>query len=165
MKLESKVHMSHTSYGIGGKIHQRTKWISFPPVMHTRHDSAQMSKPSLNQKTQYLLVHRFLYYFLKMILYRLTCSIKLRTASAGLGKPWAEVALWTPPEIGVLNSPALVLPPVPLPSVVGDDSIFGESSKLFLWVGFGLGLVLAFRMWKKASQHNRSSHFEYPFTN
>lgn len=44
-----------------------------------------------------------------------TCSIKLRTAKAGLGKPWAEVALWTPPEIGVLKSPARVPPPDPLP--------------------------------------------------
>jgi hypothetical protein len=47
--------------------------------------------------------------------HNVTCSIKLRTAKAGLGKPWAEVALWTPPEIGVLKSPALVPPPEPLP--------------------------------------------------
>lgn len=35
------------------------------------------------------------------------CSIKFRTAKAGGGKPWANVALCTPPEIGVLNRPAL----------------------------------------------------------
>nr|GMC73031.1 hypothetical protein Iba_chr03bCG17150 [Ipomoea batatas] len=33
----------------------------------------------------------------------------------GFGKPWAEVALCTPPDIGVLKSPALVPPPTVLP--------------------------------------------------
>ena len=36
-----------------------------------------------------------------------TCSIKLRTAKAGGGKPCAKVALCTPPDIGVLNKRAL----------------------------------------------------------
>lgn len=31
----------------------------------------------------------------------------MRTAKAGGGKPWAKVALCTPPDIGVLNKPAL----------------------------------------------------------
>jgi len=31
----------------------------------------------------------------------------LRTAKAGGGRPWAKVALCTPPDIGVLNRPAL----------------------------------------------------------
>ena len=93
MKLESKVHMSHTSYGIGGKIHQRTKWISFPPVMHTRHDSTQMSKAGLNQETQNVISLRIPIMILENDINGLTCSIKLRTANAGLGKPWAEVAL------------------------------------------------------------------------
>nr|GMC71517.1 hypothetical protein Iba_scaffold33694CG0040 [Ipomoea batatas] len=34
---------------------------------------------------------------------------------SGFGKPWAEVALCTPPDIGVLKSPALVPPPTVLP--------------------------------------------------
>lgn len=33
--------------------------------------------------------------------------MRLRTAWAGWGRPWADVALWTPPEIGVLKRPAL----------------------------------------------------------
>lgn len=90
-----------------------------------------------------------------------TCSIRLRTANAGLGKPCADVALWTPPEIGVLKSPALD-PPVPLPDPAGVDAVFGASSKLLL--GLWVGLVLAFRMWKKPSQQSWSSHFIHSFT-
>ena len=40
--------------------------------------------------------------------------MRLRTAKAGGGKSWTAVALCTPPEIGVLNRPALE-PPVLLP--------------------------------------------------
>lgn len=29
------------------KIHEGTKWIAFPTVVHPRHNSTQMSKPSL----------------------------------------------------------------------------------------------------------------------
>lgn len=80
---------------------------------------------------------------------QLTCSIKLRTAKAGLGKPWAEVALCTPPEIGVLKSPALVPPPDPPGVVIVDhdisigDGSYWSSSELSEWVKF------SFRM-KKA---------------
>lgn len=33
------------------------------------------------------------------------CSIRLRTASAGGGRPWEIVALFTPPLSGVLSRP------------------------------------------------------------
>ena len=57
-----------------------------------------------------------------------TCSIRLRTAKAGRGKPWAEVALWTPPEIGVLKSPALVPPPAPLDWGCIGVFVFGDTA-------------------------------------
>lgn len=66
-----------------------------------------------------------------------TCSIRLRTAKAGRGKPWAEVALCTPPEIGVLKSPARVPPPATIPPGAGRGmSTFSASSTSFplLWV-------------------------------
>ena len=54
--------------------------------------------------------------------------MRLRTAKAGLGRPCAEVALCTPPDIGVLKRPALV----PLPDgAVRDASTFKRSFAFF----------------------------------
>ncbi|KAF5816926.1 hypothetical protein HanRHA438_Chr02g0048291 [Helianthus annuus] len=67
--------------------------------------------------------------------------MRLRTAKAGLGKSWTEVALCTPPEIGVLNSPALVpLPPPPppppppaAPALLLSDVLFSrDAGKVFV---------------------------------
>ena len=56
--------------------------------------------------------------------------MRLRTAKAGLGRPCAEVALCTPPDIGVLKRPALV--PLPLADgTVRDTSTFGSSFAFF----------------------------------
>ena len=82
----------------------------------TVHKWANLAYTQLQSSVQsFLSFPLFCLSFPKIKILGITCSIRLRTARAGRGRPWAEVALWTPPDIGVLNSPALVPPPVPLP--------------------------------------------------
>jgi len=79
--------------------------------MHARHDRAQVSKACLVHKSQVDKEKHETPYRVQEssrgLLAAATCSIKLRTAKAGGGKPCAKVALCTPPDIGVLNKPAL----------------------------------------------------------
>lgn len=82
-----------------------------------------------------------------------TCSIRLRTAKAGLGKPWAEVALCTPPEMGVLKSPALV---PPLLECSRSVTTFEAWFRSFLFVS--CLSELSFRIWESPSQQSWSSH-------
>lgn len=77
-----------------------------------------------------------------------TCSIRLRTAKAGRGNPWAEVALCTPPEIGVLKSPALVPPAAPFAD--GDEK---DMSKFNASLTFFSLLSDWFKLPFKTSKH------------
>lgn len=85
-----------------------------------------------------------------------TCSIRLRTAKAGRGNPCAEVALCTPPEIGVLKSPALLPPLAPLPWGSTFLNLSKSFSLLLLW------FESPFRTWEGPLILNQSSNLIYP---